>query len=51
MAIRSILVYPHPTLVKTDNADVVFGDPSLGQIIEDMNDTLDASPGVALAAP
>ena len=51
MAVRSILVYPHPTLVKTDNTDVLIGDPSLDQIIEDMSDTLDASPGVALAAP
>lgn len=51
MAVRSILVYPHPTLLKPDNADVLIGDPSLDQIIEDMNDTLQASPGVALAAP
>ena len=51
MAVRSILVYPHPTLLKTDNTDVLIGDPSLDQIIQDMNDTLEASPGVALAAP
>lgn len=50
MAVRPILLYPDPIL-KTPAAPVAAGDPAIGPIIEDMLDTLRASPGVALAAP
>ncbi|MBS0178592.1 MAG: peptide deformylase [Nitrospira sp.] len=50
MAIRPILHYPHPTL-KTDSAAVLLDDPATQAVAQDLLDTLDASPGVALAAP
>lgn len=50
MAVRPILVYPDP-LLKTPAAAVSPGNPALAPIIQDMLDTLRASPGVALAAP
>ena len=50
MAIRPILLYPDPIL-KAKSAQVSPTDPSLPAIIEDMLDTLKASPGAALAAP
>ena len=50
MAVRPILLYPDPTL-KGIARPVSLTDPAIGGIVQDMLDTLDASPGVALAAP
>ncbi len=50
MAIRPILQYPHQDL-KSNSAAVVPGDPSVQDVVQDLLDTLAASPGVALAAP
>jgi peptide deformylase len=50
LAVRPILLYPDPVLKQTAEA-VAPGDPSLPAILQDMLDTLQASPGVALAAP
>ena len=50
MAIRPILLYPHPGL-KSRNAAVVHTDPTMQTVVQDLLDTLAASPGVALAAP
>lgn len=50
MAIRPILLYPHPGL-KSRNAAVVPTDPTMQTVVQDLLDTLAASPGVALAAP
>lgn len=49
MAIRPVLLYPDPVL-KMTAAAVVPGSPEVAPIIQDMLDTLRASPGVALAA-
>ncbi|HQY59622.1 MAG: peptide deformylase [Nitrospira sp.] len=50
MAIRPILQYPHQAL-KSTNAAAVPSDPAVQAVVQDMLDTLAASPGVALAAP
>jgi peptide deformylase len=50
VAVRPIVLYPDPIL-KTPAAPVATGDPAISPIIQDMLDTLRASPGVALAAP
>lgn len=50
MAVRPILLYPD-SILKTPTASVSPGDPAIAPIIQDMLDTLRASPGVALAAP
>ena len=50
MAARPILLYPDPIL-KTPTTPVSPGNPDVASIIQDMLDTLRASPGVALAAP
>ena len=50
MAVRPILLYPDSTLKGIAQA-VSLTDPAIGGIVQDMLDTLDASPGVALAAP
>ncbi|WP_447977338.1 peptide deformylase [Candidatus Nitrospira bockiana] len=50
MSVRPILLYPDP-LLKQCAAPVVPGDPVVAAVIQDMLDTLQASPGVALAAP
>ena len=50
MAIRPILQYPHQAL-KSTNAAVAPSDPAVHAVVQDMLDTLAASPGVALAAP
>ncbi|MCS6291372.1 MAG: peptide deformylase [Nitrospira sp.] len=50
MAIRPILLYPHQALKSTSIA-VVPSDPAVQAVVQDMLDTLAASPGVALAAP
>jgi peptide deformylase len=51
VAVRPILLYPHPLLSAPDNALLTADDPRLAALLRDMEDTLDASPGVALAAP
>jgi peptide deformylase len=50
VAIRPILLYPHPGL-KSNTDAVVPTDRAVQAVIQDMLDTLAASPGVALAAP
>ncbi|WP_447983242.1 peptide deformylase [Nitrospira sp. Nam74] len=50
MAVRPILLYPDHRL-KGIAQPVSQADPSITGIVQDMLDTLDASPGVALAAP
>ena len=50
MAIRPILHYPHPTL-KSESAPTLPSDPATPVVVQDLLDTLAASPGVALAAP
>ncbi len=50
MAIRPILLYPHQGL-KSKTAAVVISDPAVQTVVQDLLDTLAASPGVALAAP
>jgi peptide deformylase len=50
VAVRPILLYPDAVL-KTPAAPVVPGDSAVASVIRDMLDTLQASPGVALAAP
>jgi peptide deformylase len=50
VAVRPILLYPNPVL-KCNTSPVSPGDARLVSIIQDMLDTLRASPGVALAAP
>lgn len=50
MAVRPILLYPEPIL-KRPAAPVLLTDPALPSLIQDLLDTLEASPGVALAAP
>ena len=50
MAVRPILLYPDSVL-KTPAVPVSHGNPDVARIIQDMLDTLRASPGVALAAP
>lgn len=51
MTVREILLYPHPLLRHTKNAPVTPDHPFLAAVLRDLEDTLDASPGVALAAP
>ena len=50
VAVRPILLYPNPTL-KGLSQPVSLKEQGLGDILQDMLDTLRASPGVALAAP
>ena len=50
MAVRKILQYPHPAL-KTPSAGVGAADKQAARIIRDLIDTMEASPGVAIAAP
>jgi peptide deformylase len=50
VAIRPILLYPNPGL-KSNAETVVPADQTVWTVIQDMLDTLAASPGVALAAP
>lgn len=50
MAVRPILLYPH-ALLKTPAAPVSPKDAAVVSIVQDLLDTLRASPGVALAAP
>lgn len=50
MAVRSILLYPHPDL-KAACAKVATIDEAARALAADLVETLDASPGVGLAAP
>ena len=50
MSARSILLYPDPAL-KAKTAQVSPTNQDVAAIVQDMLDTLKASPGVALAAP
>lgn len=50
MPVRPILLYPDPAL-KAKTARVDPANPGVAAIVQDMLDTLKASPGVALAAP
>ncbi|HXC62673.1 MAG TPA: peptide deformylase, partial [Nitrospiria bacterium] len=50
MAVLKILQYPHP-LLKSRSKQVHTIDGRINRIIQDLLDTLHASPGVALAAP
>jgi peptide deformylase len=50
MAVLKILQYPHP-LLKSRCRQVQAIDQRITRIIQDLLDTLNASPGVALAAP
>ncbi|MGC3976131.1 MAG: peptide deformylase [Nitrospira sp.] len=50
MAIRPVLHYPHPIL-KSESAPALPADPATRAVVQDLLDTLAASPGVALAAP
>jgi peptide deformylase len=49
MAVREILVYPHPTLRKVAEP-VERVDDEIRRLIEDMAETMYAAPGVGLAA-
>lgn len=51
MAAREILLYPHPILQQPDNEPATSNYPFLEAALRDLVDTLEASPGVALAAP
>jgi peptide deformylase len=50
VAVRSILFYPHPAL-KSLCAPVAILDDAARALAADLVETLDASPGVGLAAP
>jgi len=50
VAVRPIRLYPDPIL-KRPTAPVGLTDPALPDLVQDLLDTLEASPGVALAAP
>jgi len=50
VAVRPILLYPD-SILKRRAAPIDSSDPALPTFIEDMLDSLAASPGVALAAP
>ena len=51
MGVLEILLYPDEALSRKDNAELDTADPTVDQVLQDLADTLDASPGVALAAP
>lgn len=50
MAVREIVLFPDPIL-KTVCQPVDWNDPSTPQLVQDLIDTVAASPGVGLAAP
>ncbi len=50
MAVRDIVLFPDPIL-KTVCQPVELDDPDLHQLVEDLVDTVQASPGVGVAAP
>ena len=51
MAVRPILLYPDPALSRADNPPIDLDSPQLPALLRDLEETLDASRGVALAAP
>ena len=51
MGVLEILPYPDDALSSKDNAELDPAGPTVDQVLQDLVDTLDASPGVALAAP
>lgn len=51
MGVLEILLYPDEILSRKDNTELDTADPTVDQVLQDLADTLDASPGVALAAP
>lgn len=50
MAVRDILLFPHPLLKKTCD-EVTSLDDASRALLKDLSDTMYASPGVGLAAP
>lgn len=50
MAVRDVLLFPDPRL-KTVCLEMPGVDASAAQLLKDLSDTLDAMPGVGLAAP
>lgn len=50
MAVRPILIYPHPKL-RTVAEPVEVVDDEIRQLVDDMAETMYAAPGVGLAAP
>lgn len=50
MPVCPIRLYPDPVL-KTTSSAIFRNDPATSGVIQDLLDTLEASPGVALAAP
>ncbi len=51
MGVLKILLYPDDALSSKDNAELDPFNSTVDQVLQDLADTLDASPGVALAAP
>ncbi|GMU66537.1 MAG: peptide deformylase [Acidobacteriota bacterium] len=50
MAVREILLYPHPVLRRPTREVESFGD-ELRRVVDDLAETMYAAPGVGLAAP
>lgn len=50
MAVKDIVLFPDPIL-KMVCDPVEMDDPTLPELVQDLYDTVDASPGVGLAAP
>ncbi len=50
MTRRTIIEYPHPGLRKVSDPVTDFGD-DLGQLVDDLIDTMNSTPGIALSAP
>ena len=51
MAIREIVKYGDPRLVAKNHTVDLFDDPALAALLQDLNETCWAAPGVGLAAP
>ncbi|MDA1096195.1 MAG: peptide deformylase [Chloroflexi bacterium] len=51
MTVRPIVLYPEPSLRTSINVTLAPGDPDADRVLRDLADTLDVSPGVAIAAP
>ena len=51
MGVVPVLLYPDQALTRRDNIELEADTPLAGEVLADLADTLDASPGVALAAP
>ncbi|MEM8982751.1 MAG: peptide deformylase [Pseudomonadota bacterium] len=50
MSVREIIEYPDPRLSRVAGAVTDFDEP-FGRFVDDLTDTLDATPGLGLAAP